>query len=111
MRRALIVVLASPDDHKVQESKDKSLELPPYKYATCCATHDAITFIEEDLLLGLKPHNRPLFVSGYVKEHKVNRMLAEGGSAINIMPKSTMTTVGNKVGELTRSHLLIQGFN
>ncbi|KAM1551479.1 hypothetical protein ACFX10_043605 [Malus domestica] len=36
MRRALAVVLVSPDDHEVQESKDKDLKLRPHEYATCC---------------------------------------------------------------------------
>ncbi|KAM1212301.1 hypothetical protein ACFX2G_003942 [Malus domestica] len=111
MRRALAAVLASPDDQEVQESKNEILKLRPYECATCCATEDAINFTDEDLLLGSKPHNRPLFVSGYVREHKVSRMLVDGGSAINIMPKSTMTTIGIKVDELSLSRLLIQGFN
>ncbi|KAM1172960.1 hypothetical protein ACFX2G_023481 [Malus domestica] len=37
MRRALVAVLASPNDHEVQESKDKGLKLRPHEYATCCA--------------------------------------------------------------------------
>ncbi|KAL0423247.1 UNVERIFIED_CONTAM: hypothetical protein Sradi_0859500 [Sesamum radiatum] len=37
-----------------------------------------ITFTDEDLLLGSKPHNRPLFVAGYVCEQKVNRILIDG---------------------------------
>ncbi|KAL0368035.1 UNVERIFIED_CONTAM: hypothetical protein Scaly_1022400 [Sesamum calycinum] len=45
-----------------------------------------ITFTDEDLLLGSKPHNRPLFVAGYVCEQKVNRMLIDGGSIVNILP-------------------------
>ncbi|KAM0966922.1 hypothetical protein ACFX2C_022619 [Malus domestica] len=68
MQRALIVVLASPDDHEVQESKNEGLKLRPHEYATCYVVHDAINFTDEDLLLGSKPHNCPLFVSGYVKE-------------------------------------------
>ncbi|KAM1794247.1 hypothetical protein ACFX11_034744 [Malus domestica] len=111
MRRALATVLASPDDQEVQESKNESLKLRPYKCATCCAAEDAIHFTDEDLLLRSKPHNRPLFVSGYVREHKVSHMLVDGGSAINIMPKSTMTTIGIKMDELSLSRLLIQGFN
>ena len=111
MRRTLAAVLASPDDHEVQESKDEGLKLRPHECATCCAAQDVINFMDEDLLLGSKPHNRPLFVSGYVREHKVNRMLVDGGSAINIMPKSTMTTIDIKVDELSLSRLLIQGFN
>ncbi|KAM2725240.1 hypothetical protein EV1_027958 [Malus domestica] len=111
IRRALATVLASPSDHEVQESKNESLRPRPHECATCCATEDTIHFVDEDLLLGSKPHNRPLFVSGYVREHKVSRMLVDGGSAINIMPKSTMTAIGIKVDELSLSRLLIQGFN
>ncbi|KAM1789817.1 hypothetical protein ACFX12_033939 [Malus domestica] len=111
MRRALAVVLVSPDNHEVQESMNEGLKLQPHECATCCAAEDAIHFTDEDLLLGSKPHNRHLFVSGYVREHKVNRMLVDGGSAINIMPKSTMTTIGIKTDELSLSRLLIQGFN
>ncbi|KAM1099067.1 hypothetical protein ACFX15_005449 [Malus domestica] len=111
MRIALAAVLESPNDHEVQESKNEGFKLRPHEYATCCAIEDTIYFTDEDLLLGSKPHNRPLFVSGYVREHKVNRMLVDGGSAINIMPKSTMTTIGIKADELSLSRLLIQGFN
>ncbi|KAM1620591.1 hypothetical protein ACFX11_019333 [Malus domestica] len=111
MQRALAAVLASLGDHEMQESKDEGLKLRPHECAICCAPYDAIKFTDKDLLLGSKPHNHPLFVLGYVREHKVNRMLVDGGSAINIMPKSTMTTIGIKVDELSLSCLLIQGFN
>ncbi|KAM1993267.1 hypothetical protein ACFX16_009626 [Malus domestica] len=111
MRRALAAVLASPNDHEVQESKNAGSKLWPYAGAACCAAQDAISFTNEDLLLGSKPHNRHLFVSGYVREYKVNRMLVDGGSAINIMPKSTMTTIDIKVDELSLTRVLIQGFN
>ncbi|KAM1448102.1 hypothetical protein ACFXTO_007113 [Malus domestica] len=108
MRRALAAVLESPNDHEVQESKNEGLKLRPHECATCCAIEDAIHFTDEDLLLGSMPHNRPLFISGYVREHKVNRILVDDGSAINIMPKSTMTTIGIKADELSLSRLLIQ---
>ncbi|KAM1584835.1 hypothetical protein ACFX1Z_037776 [Malus domestica] len=108
MQKALAAVLASPNDREAQESKDESLKLRPHEYATCCAAHDTINFTDEDLLLGSKPHNHHIFVSGYVRERKVNRMLVDDGSAINIMLKSTMTTIGIKVDELSLSCLLIQ---
>ena len=38
-------------------------------------------------------------------------MLVDGGSAINIMPKTAMIIIGIKVDELSPSRLLIQGFN
>ncbi|KAM2064854.1 hypothetical protein ACFX16_028199 [Malus domestica] len=91
----------------MQDNKNEGLKLRPHK----CATHDVINFTDEDLLLGSRPYNRLLFVSGYIREHKVNRMLMDGGSAINIMPKSTMIIIGIKVDELSLSCLLIQGFN
>ncbi|KAM2067495.1 hypothetical protein ACFX1T_043828 [Malus domestica] len=111
MRRALAAVLVSPNDHEAQESKDEGLKFRPHEYATCCAAQDTIHFTDEDLLLGSKPHNRHLFIFGYLREHKVNRLLVDDGSAINIMPKSTMTIISIKADELSLSRLLIQGFN
>ncbi|KAK4404339.1 hypothetical protein Sango_0802500 [Sesamum angolense] len=52
------------------------------------------TFTDEDLLLGSKPHNRPLFVIGYVREQKVNRILFDGGSAVNILPLRILKEIG-----------------
>ncbi|KAM2622766.1 hypothetical protein TB2_027355 [Malus domestica] len=52
MQKALVTVLASPDDYKVQESKDEALKIHPYEYTTCYATHDAIDFTDKDFLLG-----------------------------------------------------------
>ena len=34
----------------------------------CASSNTAITFTDNDLLLGSKPHNRPLFVTGYITE-------------------------------------------
>ncbi|KAL0290939.1 UNVERIFIED_CONTAM: hypothetical protein Sangu_2552200 [Sesamum angustifolium] len=55
-----------------------------------------ITFTDEDLLLGSKPRNRPLFVAGYVREQKVNRISIDGGSAINILPLRILKELGIK---------------
>ena len=43
-----------------------------------------------NLWLGFKPHNRPLYVFGYAREQKINRILIDGGSVVNILPKMTM---------------------
>ncbi|KAA0046253.1 uncharacterized protein E6C27_scaffold284G00560 [Cucumis melo var. makuwa] len=58
---------------------------------SCCMS---ISFSDEDLLLGSKLHNRPLYVSGYVREQKLNQILIDNGSAVNILPKSTMNQLG-----------------
>ncbi|TYK06432.1 uncharacterized protein E5676_scaffold163G001350 [Cucumis melo var. makuwa] len=75
---------------------------------SCCMS---ISFSDEDLLLGSKLHNRPLYVSGYVREQKLNQILIDNGSAVNILSKSTMNQLGISVEELSNSKLVIQGFN
>ncbi|KAL0293933.1 UNVERIFIED_CONTAM: hypothetical protein Scaly_3132800 [Sesamum calycinum] len=70
-----------------------------------------ITFTDEDLLLGSKPYNRPLFVAGYVREQKVNRILIDGGSAVNILPLQVLKELEIPVDELSNRRLMIQGFN
>ncbi|KAL0445319.1 UNVERIFIED_CONTAM: hypothetical protein Slati_2254600 [Sesamum latifolium] len=70
-----------------------------------------ITFTDEDMLLGSKPHNRPLFIAGYVREQKVNRILIDGGSAVNILPLRILKELGIPMDELSNSHLMIQDFN
>ncbi|KAK4380936.1 hypothetical protein Sango_3016400 [Sesamum angolense] len=70
-----------------------------------------ITFTNEDLLLGSKPQNRPLFVAGYVREQKVNRILIDEGSAVNILHLRILEELGILIDELSNSCLMIQGFN
>jgi len=59
-------------------------------YAAC---NIAITFMDDDLLLGSKLHNHPIFLTDYIREQKV-RILVDGGSIVNIMPKSTTNDLG-----------------
>ena len=70
-----------------------------------------LTFTDEDLLLGSKPHNRPLYVSDYAREQKIDRILIDGGSTVNILPKMAMRRLGLTMEELSHSRLVIQGFN
>ncbi|KAK4390373.1 Transposon Ty3-G Gag-Pol polyprotein [Sesamum angolense] len=63
------------------------------------------------LLLGSKPNNRHLFVAGYVREQKVNRILIDGGSAVNILPLRILKELGIPIDELSNSRLMIQDFN
>ena len=51
--------------------------------ADCAQT---ITFTDEDLLLGDYEHNRPLFVTGDLAGERINRILLDAGSAVNILP-------------------------
>jgi len=75
----------------------------PAKLPTQCATcNTAVSFRDEDLLLESKPHNHPLFVTGYIRGQKLKRILVDGGSAINIMPKSTINDLRITIDELSR---------
>jgi len=77
----------------------------------CVSCNTAVTFTNDDLLLGSKPHNRSLFVTGYIREQKVRHILINGGSAINIMPKSIINDLGITVEELSKSGTMVQSFN
>ncbi|KAL0458912.1 UNVERIFIED_CONTAM: hypothetical protein Slati_0518400 [Sesamum latifolium] len=91
------------------DNEDELLEKEDsYDADDCMST---ITFTDEDLLLGSKPHNRPLFIAGYVREQKVNRILIDGGSAVNILQLRILKELGIPVDELSNSRLMIQGFN
>ncbi|KAH0761501.1 hypothetical protein KY290_017574 [Solanum tuberosum] len=70
-----------------------------------------ITFSDDDLLFGDTFHNRPLFMVGFAREKRVNRILVDGGSGINILPIHTMKELGISTTDLTDSRLMIQGFN
>ena len=108
MRNALIQVLKNPTLYATKINGAKKLEDESHNWAKCCAT---ITFTDEDLQLGSKPHNRPLFVIGYIREQNITRILIDRGSAVNIMPKTTMKRLRIATKEPTRSRLMIQGFN
>ncbi|XP_049394584.1 uncharacterized protein LOC125858841 [Solanum stenotomum] len=89
-------------------SSKKPIE-PSSQEAYTCDTK--ITFTDNDLLFGETLHNRPLYMVGYVREKKINRILIDEGSGVNILPIHTLKELGITTEELSESRLLIQGFN
>uniref|UniRef100_A0A2N9ITV2 Uncharacterized protein n=1 Tax=Fagus sylvatica TaxID=28930 RepID=A0A2N9ITV2_FAGSY len=68
------------------EKEENEIYAAEEVFAQCANCHGKITFTDEDLLLGSKPHNRPLFVSGYIREEKVIQGFnQEGQRAIGII--------------------------
>ncbi|XP_057251982.1 uncharacterized protein LOC130591977 [Beta vulgaris subsp. vulgaris] len=108
MCRQVALALQHPE---LYLDKVKDAGEPIESSAKCTSCNFALAFTDEDLLLGSKPHNRPLFVAGYIFGQRVNRILVDGGSAVNIMPKSTMIDLGITMEDLSDSRLMIQGFN
>ena len=51
-------------------------------------------------MLGSKIHNRPLFVTGYIREQQVNHILIDGGSTVNILPLKILKELGISLDEL-----------
>ena len=62
-------------DSRLCKINDKSL-------VDCTTT---IIFYNDDLIVGSKTNNLSLFISGYIREQKINQTVIDGGSAINIM--------------------------
>ncbi|KAH0727913.1 hypothetical protein KY290_003618 [Solanum tuberosum] len=60
-----------------------------------------ITFSNDDLLFGNTFHNCPLFMVGFAREKRVNRILVDGGSGINILPIRTIKGLGISTADLT----------
>jgi len=77
----------------------------------CASCSSIITFTDDNLLLGSKPHNRPLFVAGYINEQKVDCILINGESAVTVMPKATIHDLGITIEELSKTRAMIKGFN
>ncbi|GAV85977.1 hypothetical protein CFOL_v3_29411 [Cephalotus follicularis] len=55
--------------------------------------------------------NRPLYVSGYIRNHKISHMLLDDESVVNMMLIKTMKKIRIPTDELSKSKLLIQSFN
>ena len=53
------------EETKITKEKGSETHASEEAVALCAHCRDKMTFADEDLLLGSKPHNRPLFVSGY----------------------------------------------
>ncbi|KAL2532100.1 Uncharacterized protein Adt_05451 [Abeliophyllum distichum] len=101
---ALITALIDP-----QAYQGKVLEpIKSTTYQDCMAT---ITFNDDDLQFGSRLHNRPLYVSGYIQECKLHRIIIDCGSAVNIMPIKTMKKIEINVSDLSKNNIMIQGFN
>jgi len=79
MRQCVATALHHPELYadKVRNIGESSKGLPQY------ATYNTpITFTDDDLLLGSKLYNRPLFVTSYIREQKAKRILVDGGSLL-----------------------------
>jgi hypothetical protein len=70
-----------------------------------------ITFIDKDLPLDGARHNQALYITVECLNAKVPRVLVDNGSALNVFPLKTTTTLGIKEGQLSLSSLTIRAYD
>nr|XP_027102928.1 uncharacterized protein LOC113724201 [Coffea arabica] len=103
-----VVKVENPQVTQIGTEFEKKLKVDDKPPVDCATT---IIFYDNDLTVEFKTHNRPLFVSAYVREQKMSRVLIDGGSAVNIMSVRAMKELRISSDELSQSCLMIQGFN
>jgi len=72
LRKALIQALMDLDDYKDQVNPievDVVLSSPLNRCAACMS---CITFTDEDMQLRSTDHNRPLYVTGMIRDKRIN---------------------------------------
>ena len=94
LRRALIQALMDPDDYKDQVDPVEVDEVLLSSLNRCAACMACITFSDEDLQLGSANHNRPLYVTGRIGDKRINRILLDCGSAVNLLPLRVLRAIG-----------------
>jgi hypothetical protein len=67
--------------------------------------------MDDDLLIGIANHNRSLYIIGNYDGQKIDRILVDVGSSINIVPLKTLKTITLDVKNLSNENLIIHGFN
>jgi len=73
--------------HTKKVMKERYDDSPNFPHGVCTTK---ISFNDEDLLLGSKLYNWPLFIKWYVNEKMVNCILMDDDSAVNILPLKTI---------------------
>jgi hypothetical protein len=56
-------------------------------------------------------HLKALYLKGYINIHPVNKMLADTGAAVNIMPYSVLCRLGHSVEDLMKTNIALSDFN
>ena len=105
-RDALIYALQNPQEFQAYLAER---DLPEALYTSQC--NPAITFNDEDLLLGTTEHNRPLYLTGTCEGRKLNRVFIDSGASINIMPLKTIKNLTLSAKLTSNEKVAIHGFN
>ncbi|XP_039130916.1 LOW QUALITY PROTEIN: uncharacterized protein LOC120267326 [Dioscorea cayenensis subsp. rotundata] len=105
VRESLIHALQNPEEYQAYFAE---INMTEAMYATHTVS---ISFTDEDLLLGTVEHNRPLYVTGSCDGIKINRILIDPGSSLNLMTLHTLRALALEICHLSPERIIIQGFN
>jgi len=111
LRRALIQVLMDPSDYKDQVDHIEVDEVLSSHLNQCVACMACITFTDEDMQLGSTNHNGPFYVIGMIADKRVNRILLNYSSTVNLLPLRVLKAMGITPNQLCPALLIIRGFN
>jgi hypothetical protein len=106
LREVLIQALQNPEKYNSYFIEQNTQEaLFTAKRVAC------INFMDDDLLIGIADHNRPLYIIENYGGQKIGRILVDAGSSINIMPLKTLKIITLDVKNLSDENVIIHGLN
>ena len=56
-----------------------------------------VTFGDKDMCAEMPAHNRPLYITGLIHGVKISRILVDGGSAVNLLPRRALNLLGVRI--------------
>ncbi|XP_017978243.1 PREDICTED: uncharacterized protein LOC108662410 [Theobroma cacao] len=70
-----------------------------------------IAFNDEEIPSGGRGSNKALHITIQCKDHAVPRVLIDNGSALNVMPRSTLTKLPVDLSYMRTSHMVVKAFD
>ena len=55
-------------------------------------------------------HLKTLYMKGFVDGKPMNKMLVDGGAFVNLMPYTTFHKIGNRLGDLIETDMMLKDF-
>lgn len=72
---------------------------------------DEVMFVDNDLMLGMKDHNRSIYIEGSINDVQLKMILIIPGSAVNLLSLRTLKKLGRLEEDLQSENITIQSFN
>ena len=111
LRWTLIQVLTDPDHCKDVVNLievDEVLSSPSNQCVPCRAYP---TIFNKDLRVGSTTSNRTLYVTGMIDDKRINQILLDWGSAVNLLPLRVLRVIRIAANQLSPNLLTMYGFS